>query len=401
MNHFKHLLLFSILCSTVSLTNCRNSGDLIIDSDSDGIMDMDDICIDTPIGEIADNTGCSNSQKDTDEDGITDDLDTCIDTPENTQVNTNGCAQDSVFVDNTYSNPITELSLPDPTIIKADNGNFYLYATENIRNAPILESTDLVNWELLGTAFTEQNRPSFLPDGSIWAPDINFINGQYVLYYALAIWGDEWTCGIGAATSDNPTGPFSDKGKLFQSNEIDVQNSIDPFYIEEDGKKYLFWGSFRGIYGHELSEDGLSLKQNAEKFQIAGTAYEATYIYKRGQYYYLFCAWGSCCEGANSTYQTVVGRSESLFGPFLNKNGESMSDNEHEIMIHGNDHFVGTGHNTEIISDNEGKTWMLYHAFDLEDPTARVLMLDEIQWENNWPFVEGNSPNLSWIKPSL
>ena len=78
-----------------------------------------------------------------------------------------------------------------------------------------------------------------------------------------------------------------------------------------------------------------------------------------------------------------------------------MSDNEHEIMIHGNDHFVGTGHNTEIIADNEDKTWILYHAFDLNDPTARVLMLDEIQWENNWPFVEGNSPNLSWIKPSF
>ena len=110
MNHFKHLLLFSILCSIASLTNCRNNGDLVIDSDSDGIVDMDDICIDTPIGEIADNTGCSNSQKDTDDDGITDDIDTCIHTPENTQVNANGCAQDLVFADSTYSNPITELS---------------------------------------------------------------------------------------------------------------------------------------------------------------------------------------------------------------------------------------------------------------------------------------------------
>ena len=271
--------------------------------------------------------------------------------------------------------------MPDPTIIKADNGNFYLYATENIKNAPILESTDLVNWELVGTAFTEQNRPSFLPDGSIW--------------------GDEWTYGIAAPTSDNPTGPFSDKGKLFQNNEIDVQNSIDRFYIEGNGKNTFFWGSFIGIYGHELSEDGLTLKRDTQKFQIAGTAYEATYIYKRGQYYYLFCAWGSCCKGANSTYQTVVGRSESLFGLYLNKKGESMSDNEHEIMIHGNHLFVGTGHNTEIISDNEGKTWMLYHAFDLNDPTGRVLMLDEIQLENDWSFVDGNTPNLSWKKPSF
>lgn len=48
---------------------------------------------------------------------------------------------------------------------------------------------------------------------------------------------------------------------MFRSNEINVQNSIDPFYIEDAGKKFLFWGSFRGIYGIELSEDGLSVKQ--------------------------------------------------------------------------------------------------------------------------------------------
>jgi arabinan endo-1,5-alpha-L-arabinosidase len=46
-------------------------------------------------------------------------------------------------------------------------------------------------------------------------------------------------------------------------NEIGVQNSIDPFYIEDDGKKYLFWGSFRGIYAIELNDDGLSLKPDA------------------------------------------------------------------------------------------------------------------------------------------
>ena len=60
---------------------------------------------------------------------------------------------------------------------------------------------------------------------------------------------------------------------------------------------------------------------------------------------------------------------QKVYLTLLNKNGESMSDNEHEIMIHGNDHFVGTGHNNEIIADNEDKTWILY-AFDLNDPTA-------------------------------
>ncbi|MGL5894611.1 MAG: family 43 glycosylhydrolase, partial [Bacteroidales bacterium] len=187
-----------------------------------------------------------------------------------------------------YSNPVVSSSLPDPTIIEAKDGYFYLYATEDVRNVPILRSKDLITWYSVGTAFTDESRPSFEPDGGIWAPDINFIDNKYVLYYSMSVWGGEWSCGIGVAIADRPEGPFKDQGKLFRSNEIGVQNSIDPFYIEDDGYKYLMWGSFRGIYGIELDSDGLSIKDGAEKFLLAGTAYEGTYIHKRDGFYYLF-----------------------------------------------------------------------------------------------------------------
>ena len=299
----------------------------------------------------------------------------------------------------TFTNPVSKLSLPDPTVIMADDGLFYLFATENIRNTPIFKSSDLVSWELAGTAFSDSTRPSFEPKGGIWAPDINFINGKYVLYYSMSVWGGEQTCGIGVAVSDRPEGPYSDLGKLFRSNEIGVQNSIDPFFIEDDGKKYLFWGSFSGIYAIELSDNGLSVKKNAQKRQVAGTAYEGTYILKKDGYYYMFCSTGTCCEGIKSTYRTVAGRSENLFGPYLNKAGSSMSSNNHEIIIHANDRFVGTGHNSEIITDDNGKTWILYHAVDRNNPRGRLLMLDEVQWDNGWPFVEGDSPSLKWERP--
>ena len=45
----------------------------------------------------------------------------------------------------TYRNPVIDYSLPDPTIIKADDGYFYLYATEDIRNTPIHRSRNLVD----------------------------------------------------------------------------------------------------------------------------------------------------------------------------------------------------------------------------------------------------------------
>jgi arabinan endo-1,5-alpha-L-arabinosidase len=312
-----------------------------------------------------------------------------------------GEKENQTAVNSRYKNPVAGYSLPDPTVIRVTSGEFYLYATENTRNVPIYRSSDLVNWEFLGTAFSDQTRPSFEPKGGIWAPDINYINGQYVIYYSMSVWGGEQTCGIGVAVSDKPEGPFTDRGKLFRSNEIGVQNSIDPFFMEDNDKKYLFWGSFHGIFSIELNDDGLSVKAGALKKQVAGTAYEGTCIFRKDGWYYFFASTGTCCEGVKSTYTTVVGRSENLFGPYLNKKGESMNENHHEILIHGNDRFAGTGHNAEIVTDSKGKTWILYHAVDKSHPKGRMLMLDEVQWEEGWPFVTDQSPSKEWSKPSF
>lgn len=306
-----------------------------------------------------------------------------------------------LMAENTYTNPVVDYSLPDPSVIKGDDGYYYLYATEDIRNLPIHRSKDLVNWELVGTAFTDETRPDFEPKGGLWAPDINKIGDKYVLYYSMSVWGGEWTCGIGCAVADTPAGKFKDCGMMFRSNGINVQNSIDPFYIEDGGKKYLFWGSFHGIYGIELSDDGLKVKEGAKPVQVAGDAYEGTYIHKRDGYYYLFASIGRCCEGIKSTYTTVVGRSDKLFAPYLDKQGRSMSDNHHEVLIQKNESFVGTGHNSEIVTDKAGDDWMFYHAVKVSDPDGRVLMLDKIVWEDDWPSVKTNSPSLESEKPVL
>ena len=298
-----------------------------------------------------------------------------------------------------YHNPVVGYSLPDPSVIRGEDGYFYVYATENIRNMPIHRSTNLVDWEFVGTAFSDKTRPSFEPKGGLWAPDINRIGDKYVLYYSMSRWGEEWTCGIGVATADNPAGPFHDHGMMFRSNAIGIQNCIDPFYIEDGGKKYLFWGSFRGIYGAELTDDGLALKAGTEKRQIAGTAYEGTYICKRGGYYYMFASTGTCCEGLKSTYQTVVGRSQSLFGPYVDKQGKEMMENHHELLIGRNERFVGTGHNAELVTDDMGHDWILYHAVDVENPHGRVLMLDRVEWKDGWPVVETGSPSLESERP--
>lgn len=311
-------------------------------------------------------------------------------------------AVSAVMAQEQYNNPVINESLPDPTVIKADDGYFYLYATENIRNVPIYRSENLVDWRRVGTAFTDRTRPQMVPRGNIWAPDINLINGKYVMYYSKSTWGGEWECGIGVATADRPSGPFTDVGKLFISSEIGVQNSIDPFYIEEDdGSKYLFWGSFRGIYGIQLSDDGLSIKPGAQKVQIAGTLTEGTYIYKHDGYYYLFGSAGTCCEGLNSTYRVMVARSESLMGPYVNKSGRPALENNFMLVMQKSNKVVGPGHNSEIVQDDAGQYWMLYHGFDAADPDGgRKVYLDQILWDKDgWPIVRNRVPSITANAP--
>lgn len=306
------------------------------------------------------------------------------------------CAQTEL----TFSNPVSTRSLPDPTLVRGGDGAFYLFATENIKNVPIMKSMNLVDWTLIGTVFTNEIRPDFVTNGAIWAPDVSYVNGKYVLYYSMSTWGGEWQCGIGRAVADNPQGPFTDLGKLFISSEIGVQNSIDPFYMEDNGKKYLIWGSFRGVYAVELTDDGLYMKPRQTPVRVLGTAFEGVYIHKKENYYYAFASVGSCCEGVNSTYRTVVGRSENLLGPYVDKSGKSMLDNNFEVVISKGVRFVGTGHNSEIVTDDLGQDWMLYHAIDITDPSGRKLMLDQIHWdENGWPSVNSGMPSRSYSRP--
>ena len=305
-----------------------------------------------------------------------------------------------------YCNPIIAFSAPDPTVIRAQDGYFYLYGTENTRNVPIYRSKNLVNWEYKGTAFTDATRPTWGGDHNIWAPEIRYFNNHYVLYYSWAIWGDEWRSNVGVAVSDSPLGPFIDKGCLIDSKVIGVQNSIDQFFYEDNGKKYMFWGSFRGIYATELTDNGLEIKKKTDgtpvlKKRICGNRFEGTNIYKRGEYYYLFASIGTCCNGATSTYQTVVGRSKNVLGPYLDKTGRDMLYDYCEIIMSGNETWAGPGHNSILIQDDVGTDWIIYHGYKKKEAeNGRYVLMDKLIWSNDgWPSVKSNAPSILEVAP--
>lgn len=303
----------------------------------------------------------------------------------------------------TYSNPVYNHDFPDPSIQRSQDGTWYCYAT----NYQCVKSNDLVNWTKVNDVFYRPtwNDSTYVKDGetkhdyySIWASDVNYFGGKYVMYYASALWGNGSRTGIGVATGTSAS-KFSDVGRMFRSTEIKVENSIDPCYIEEWDKKYLAWGSFNGIYITELTDDGLAVKDFKNIKKIAGTAFEGTMIHKHNGKYYLFASIGACCEGLNSTYQTVVGRSTNLTGPYLTKTGETMTNNGRTIIITKNNRFKGPGHNSEIITDDAGQDWILYHSYDANDESkGRVLMMDRLLWDKSgWPYVEGGSPSTTEV----
>jgi arabinan endo-1,5-alpha-L-arabinosidase len=307
----------------------------------------------------------------------------------------------------TARNPVFEHIFADPSILRAADGAFYAYATYqnwgaqmDRRLIPIIRSRNLIDWEYVGQAFA--TKPDWLDDEGLWAPEIGVLEGRYVLYYSFATFESN-NPGIGIATATVPGDTFTDRGKLFSSAEIGVPNSIDPCLVVDDGRPFLFWGSFQGIYGIQLSPDGL--RTRGEPFQIAGPGVEAAYIIKHGDYYYLFGSRGTCCSGADSTYHVVVGRSKRLISGYENRAGDSLLTASGTMVLHGDATFAGPGH-TDVIQDDTGTEWLVYHAYERTNPWVgpiprRVLMLSPLRWADGWPRVATATPSRTIPRPVI
>lgn len=342
----------------------------------------------------------------------------------------------------TYRNPV-DVRIPgdgavescaDPTLIRgqtAGDDAWYMYCTTdplndqdktgddfNFHLIPMLTSTDLVNWTYVGDAFT--TRPSWAaPTAGMWAPEIQFFNGQYYLYYGITDVVDsvsgEPGCdadnAIGVATSASPTGPWVDSGAPVVEPRRGGPGcnffwTYDPDVIEAEGtgQKYIYYGSYYGgVQVRELSDDGLtSDPASATQITIPNRYEGSEVIFRNGFYYYLGSA-TNCCNGPLTGYSVFVGRSESPTGPFVDREGVSLLNGRVGgsvfLTMNGN-RWVGPGHQTTF-QDFDGQWWTFYHAVDRKDPyfegavgfTKRPVLLDPVDWINGWPTVRGGK----WI----
>jgi arabinan endo-1,5-alpha-L-arabinosidase len=308
-----------------------------------------------------------------------------------------------------YRNPLWEPDLPDPSFIHAQDGWFYAYGTEQCwadgvrRSTPILRSKDMKKWVYIGDAFTW--KPSWAP-GDIWAVQCvyNHENNYYYLFYTVS---DGNNLAIGVGRSPYPYGPFEDLGKVIDSIGQQVL-VLDEFFTrvgpEGNMTNYLFFGSFHGIFGIQLASDWKTTV--GEKFQIAGNSFEGSYIYHRQGKYYYFGSTGCCCCGDTSDYHLSVGAATDIRGPYLKRDGGDIMGGEGTLFLRGDEAigWVGPGHKGEIIEDDAGRTYMIYHCIaklngNLPQPwgfTRRPLCMDEVLWDTDgWPYLEDGVPSIT------
>ncbi len=305
-----------------------------------------------------------------------------------------------------------EVSVHDPVMAK-EGDRYYVYSTGP--GITFYSSANMVDWQPEGPIFKDEPgwarnaAPAF--NGHVWAPDVQFHHGQYYLYYSVSGFGKNASA-IGVATSPtlNPRAPnyhWQDQGMVLQSVPLrDDWNAIDPNIVEDSaGQGWMVFGSFwSGIKLVRLDDSWTHLKEPQEWHAVARRAttantnssadgeagpqeIEAPFIFRKNNYYYLFVSWGLCCRGANSTYHLMIGRSRSVTGPYLDKEGRDLAKGGGSLVVEGTREWKALGHNSAYSMD--GKDYLVLHAYETADNYLQKLKIMEMHWDSDlWPVVD-------------
>ena len=269
----------------------------------------------------------------------------------------------------------------DPSTIMECDGKYYTFGT----GGGGLISEDGWNW------FSGAVRP-----GGGAAPDAIKIGDRYLVAYSatggglggghagrvLTMWNKtldpnspdfEYTEAIEVAASLNDE----------DCDAIDAGLFMDPV----TGRLYCTYGTYFGfIRMVELDPKTGAKVEGTVDPNIAIDCEATTMIYRNG-WYYLLGTHGTCCDGVNSTYNIVVGRARSVYGPFLDNMGRDMVAGGGKMVVDGEDRQFGAGHFGRYIED-EGVEKMSFHwEADLDRSARSVLAIRPIVWVNDWPVA--------------
>lgn len=288
----------------------------------------------------------------------------------------------------------------DPSALMKDGNKYWQFTTGNGIYAAY--SYDLISWTAgPQTVFPIGTWPSWINsavpgfEGHFWAPDVIYMNGLYHLYYSVSTFGSSRSA-IGLVTNptldpNNPNYKWTDRGMVVSSDgSSTAYNAIDPALIRDsDGSVYMSYGSFfGGLVVVEIDPSTGKLRSGTPFSKVAGgnhADWEAPYIVKEGNYYYFFANRGKCCQGVNSTYTIVMGRSTNIWGPYYDQNGVNLNNGGGTLVLGSSGRYHGPGH-VGLLREN-GTNFVSIHYYDQEDNGNAKLDIINLGFYNGWPFL--------------
>ena len=244
----------------------------------------------------------------------------------------------------------------------------------------------------------------------VWAPDVIRWHNRWWIAYSCSTFGRN-TSAIGLLSSPSLSAPvWNDEGCIVASRENrDSWNAIDPcLVIDTNDRPWIAWGSFwNGIQlvpldttmhvakgerprtiARRYSPQATGVPENPTS-KLAGTnAIEAPFILRHGDYYYLFVSWDYCCRGLKSNYRVTVGRSKTIAGPYLDRNGTDMADGGGTPVIEGDKKvYEAVGH-CAAYHFADGDVFIC-HGYDTAHDGAPTLIQRPINWTaDGWPTLK-------------
>ncbi len=275
--------------------------------------------------------------------------------------------------DGTYCNPILYADYSDPDVVRHGD-DFYLTASSFncTPGLPILHSRDLVNWTIVNHAVKNLPHPRYaeVQHGcGIWAPAIRHHAGRFWIFFPTP---DE---GIYVITADDPRGRWSEPHLLLAGKGL-----IDPCPLwDDDGQAYLvhaYAGSRAGIkhvlHVRPMAPDGSRLLGEGKVVfgdPLQHPTLEGPKFLKRNGWYYI-----SAPAGGVATGWQVILRSRHVYGPY-----------EDKIVLAQRDTPINGPHQGALVDTPGGQWWFLH--FQDADVYGRVLHLQPVRWENDWPLI--------------
>ncbi len=293
-----------------------------------------------------------------------------------------------------------EPGLHDPsTVIQAD-GKFYVYGTGN--GLPAYTSDDGWTWRRAGPVMQAvpggRPSPEVIAKGgnNTWAPDIIRSGDRYFLYYSAPGPQPKSAIGLLVGKTLDPASPdyrWEDAGPVVWSDGVEDCNAIDPgvFRDPADGSLWLTYGSYFG-YIRLVQLDpktGTRLHPARPPVNVAINS-EASIMIARDGWYYLLVTHGSCCAGANSSYNIRMGRARKVTGPFLDNMGVDMLQGGGTLFAGSTGRHIGAGHFGLLDLGAGVEKFSLHYEADLDRGGISVLDIRPLLWRDGWP-VAGNN----------